>query len=133
MAVTMNQLKLLRTYHLSLHAPATLGATRRNATVVGMSAYDKLLHADAARKHMAIIPELPTGTQRSPASLEYFKIELPNGTTEWLATAWLSADPQELVVTGLRVTLAGASAVDIGVVQSLLLSRGFTDVSVEVL
>lgn len=132
MTVSLSQLKLMRTYHLSLHAPATLGATRLNATVVGMSAYDKVLHAAAARKHMAIVAELPNGTQRSPASLEYFKIELPNGNSEWLTTAWLNADPQEVEITGLRITIAGAGPADIGVIESLLLSRGFSGVSVEV-
>lgn len=124
----MLNVSLGKTYTFNTKAPGLLGATIRNAKLIGVVDYNTALTYDNIDlKFRTIYPVLPAGTPDDPRSCAYYHFQSESGEKIVLAEVWIEELTLEVVEhINFAVTVTDASLQDMTRVRDALLALGFT-------
>lgn len=124
-----------KTYSFSVYAPETLGNIYQNALLLAEMDFDTALQSgiDLVARHQQIYPKLPVGTPKDPRQYDYYKFQLPGGTTTILGEPWIVKDSiTEIGGQILQVQILGKTAQDITRLRNALLSNDFLQFEITV-
>ena len=130
----MTELTVGGTYNFETLAPAILGDKIKNAkltAIVNYSTANKLFSPNS--QHANIYPHLPAGTPRDHTKYLYYVFETQNEETRVFAREWLNQNTVELVTGNtIRVSLYNVTLQDQTKIRQLLVSGGYSSLSIDV-
>lgn len=126
-------LQLNKVYSFDTLVPSLLGATFKNATVIGMIDYQTALnYINPDAMHARIFPYLPTGTVNDPTKYTYIIFKLESDIKTVLAYPWINETSIRLATTEyLKVTIKNAGPNDTVKIRNALVSLGYTELQFE--
>jgi hypothetical protein len=118
-------------YNIPLLAPAILGTSYDNATVLALLDYTSAIALeDVSALHSNILGLLATGTPNDPSKLVYVKIRSSTGDIRVLAFDWIASQPTLVSATTVTVTINNVNHSEIPAIASCLRANGFTSFTI---
>lgn len=129
----MYPFKLKSAYSFNTLAPSVLGASIKNAKVLGIIDYDiatTLINVELMQR--SIYPLLPQGTVDSPASYTFLLLLTESGVKTAIAYEWIDPASIELVESvTITVSIPNVKVSDANVIRDALTLSGFTGFSIK--
>ena len=118
-----------KTYTFNTLAPAILGASIKNAKLIGILDYDTALSYDNVNlKYRQIFPILPTGTPNQPEKCLYYRFLSESKEKIILADQWIDENSIEVIDhVSFQVNFVDASVEDLSRVRDLLNASGYVN------
>lgn len=130
----MSYFNLKSRYNFNTLAPAILGVSVKNATIMGL--FDSTIAANymnVQTNHAQIYPSLPPGTVNDPTQYDYFLIRTQSGDKRVLAIQWIDVNSIQLVTQqAISITVNGTTTGDDVKIRNALLMMGFSSISMSV-
>jgi hypothetical protein len=123
----MHPYKLKSSYSFNTHAPAILGASVRNATLIAILDYDVATSFITPNtSHANVFPHLPSGTPNNPQKYTYLLFQTENGNRIVYANVWIDeATIKEKTTSTLTVVIENAVGGDETKIRDLLALSGY--------
>lgn len=121
-----------RIYTFQTHSPVFLGATVKNAKLIGSGnlALAKTI-APIEQIYAAVFPSLPEGEYYSPEEQVYYIFEEMNGDRRALAGQWIvQGSVEEYTVSKLTITIFDNNA-DVNKASRALRAAGFVNIKIK--
>lgn len=120
-----------KTVKFNTAAPAVLGASRNNVTVMALLDLDTaMLLSDVRAKHAQVknyLPDLPA----TAGAYSYVKLRYGNGDTEVLGLPWIRAETIEtLASTELFIRVRNTTPSTENIIRQALLQNGIEDFTI---
>lgn len=131
----MPNLNISQVYTFNTNAPSVLGATIKNAKLIGIVDYNSALKLDnVLLKFRQIYPLLPAGTLDNPEACVFYVFRTESGAEIVLADQWID-DTTVTLVEGVNftITLTNASNSDISRIRDALNALGYTNYNIRLL
>lgn len=116
-------------YNFNTLVSSILGATYKNASLVGMVNYaGALKYINVAQMQANIQPLLPSGTPTDATKYIYYIFKLQDGSQFITADQWLDATSiVPVTTTTLTVVITGAGPADITPIKNALVLLGYSN------
>jgi hypothetical protein len=123
-------LQINKTYNFSLYAPSVLGASYRNAKLIGILDYTSALKLkNVEQLHRQVYPYLPTGVINNPKSYTYYHFRYEQSGSYYdlvIANPWfVESSVTEVNSLNLSISINNVSLDDVEVVRSQLRLLGY--------
>lgn len=118
--------------NFSTYAPAVLGNTYNNMTVLGLVSYDIASTMSAINTTQANITSLlPATTSKDVTTYTYAILKDSAGVRSILALEWINPTSYvEVVASKITVVVNGTIATDTQIIKDALLSLGYTQLTI---
>jgi hypothetical protein len=130
----MNPFEIDGVYTFNTLAPAILGASFKNVTVLAILNYNVASsYINIESNHVNIYPYLPVGTVNDPKTYQYLLIKTQTGENTVLALPWINlATVNKVVSQTIAVTVNNVTVSDTTKIRDSLILLGYTDFAITI-
>ena len=130
----MNPFAIDGVYTFNTLAPAILGASFNNVTVLAILNYKVASnYINIEANHVNIYPYLPVGTVNDPKTYQYILIRTQTGEETVLALPWINTDTVEQINNQVvTVTVNNATVADTVKIRDSLILLGYSEFSITI-
>jgi hypothetical protein len=123
-------LQINKMYNFSLYAPAVLGASYRNAKLIGILDYTSALKIkNVEQLHRQVYPYLPAGVVNNPKTYTYYHFKYEKSGNYYdlvIANPWfIESSVVEVTSINLSILVNNVSLNDIEIIRSQLRLLGY--------
>lgn len=118
-------------YDIPMLAPAILGQSYENATVLALLDYSTAVTImDVTAIHSSVYSLLPNGTPSDPSKLIYVKILTQNNSIVVIAVDWIASQPAAVAADTFTVTFTNTPRSQMANVIAVLNANGYNNITV---
>ncbi len=129
----MYSFQLNKVYTFNTRAPGVLGASIKNAKLIGIMDYTTAISYDNIDlKFRTVYPVLPSGTPDTPESCVYYRFKSESGENIIFADQWIDEQSIEIIEhIRFQVLFEEASIQDISRVRDSLNALGYSNFTIK--